>query len=180
MGGTDPAADGNQANNNIEARTTMRLAQYTRNFSYGGTAAIVTSMSLIVGFDTAAMAKATILTGLLVVAIADNLTDSLSIHLYQESERLERRIAFHATLSNFATRLGLSFSFVVLVLLLPPSAAVITSIVWGLSLLSVLTYLIARDHGRSPIREIAKHLLTTMAVILISKAIAYFIVEWVH
>jgi VIT1/CCC1 family predicted Fe2+/Mn2+ transporter len=158
----------------------MRLAQNTRNFSYGGTAAIVTSMSLIVGFDTAAMAKATILTGLLVVAIADNLTDSLSIHLYQESERLESRIAFHATLSNFATRLGLSFSFVVLVLLLPPSAAVITSIVWGLSLLSVLTYLIARDYGRSPIPEIAKHLLTTLAVILISKAIAYFIVAWVH
>ena len=69
-----------------------------RNFSFGATAAIVTSMGLIIGLDAATATKATILSGLLIVAIADNLTDSLSVHIYQESERLEPRVAFHATL----------------------------------------------------------------------------------
>ena len=69
-----------------------------KNFSFGATAAIVTSMGLIIGLDAATATKATILSGLLIVAIADNLTDSLSVHIYQESERLEPRAAFHATL----------------------------------------------------------------------------------
>jgi len=156
----------------------MKLAPSIGNFSYGGTAAVVTSMSLIVGFDAATASKATVLTGLLIVAIADNLTDSLSIHMYQESERIDGGSAFHATLSNFASRLGMSLSFVALVLFLPASAAVVTSIVWGLLLLSALTYLIARHSGRSPVAEIAKHLLTAIAVMLMSKAISYLIVEW--
>jgi hypothetical protein len=47
----------------------------------------------------------TIIAGLLIVGLADNVTDSLSIHIYQESERLEQHAAFRATISNFATRL---------------------------------------------------------------------------
>ena len=84
--------------------------------SFGATAAIVTSMGLIIGFGAAGIARPTIIAGLLVVGLADNLTDSLSIHIYQEAERLEPRAAFHATLGNFATRLLISLSFVVLVL----------------------------------------------------------------
>ncbi|OGA48047.1 MAG: hypothetical protein A3F74_14315 [Betaproteobacteria bacterium RIFCSPLOWO2_12_FULL_62_58] len=63
---------------------------HIRNFSFGAAAAIVTSMGLIIGLDAAAATKAAILSGLLIVAIADNLTDSLSVHMYQEAERLDR------------------------------------------------------------------------------------------
>lgn len=60
-------------------------------FSFGGTAAVVTNMALISGLTTVSAAKTAIVSGLLIVAVADNLTDSLSIHLYQESEHLEPR-----------------------------------------------------------------------------------------
>jgi len=58
-------------------------------FSFGGTAAIVTSMALMAGFDAANAGRATLVSALLIAAVADNLTDSLSVHMYQESERLE-------------------------------------------------------------------------------------------
>jgi VIT1/CCC1 family predicted Fe2+/Mn2+ transporter len=146
-----------------------------RHFSYGGTAAVVTSLGLIVGLDAATAAKATILSGLLIVAIADNLTDSLSIHIYQESERLEARQAFHATLTNFAARLGLSLSFVCLVLLLPMGAAVIASTIWGLLLLTGLTFLVARDRNVPALPEIAKHLVVAGGVMAAGKAIGYLV-----
>jgi hypothetical protein len=95
-----------------------------RNFSFGGAAAIVTSLGLIIGLDAASASRATIVGGLLIVAIADNLTDSLSIHMYQESERLDTRKAFRATLINFATRLSLSLSFVLLMISFPPAHCV--------------------------------------------------------
>jgi VIT1/CCC1 family predicted Fe2+/Mn2+ transporter len=147
-----------------------------RNFSFGGSAAVVTSASLIIGLDAAAASRATIVGGLLIVAIADNLTDSLSMHMYQESERLDARKAFRATLINFATRLSLSLSFVLLVLLLPLRMALIASSIWGLLLLAGLTYLVARDRGQPVIPELLKHITAAVAVLVVSKAIGHLIV----
>jgi VIT1/CCC1 family predicted Fe2+/Mn2+ transporter len=142
-----------------------------RNFSFGATAAIVTSIGLIVGFDAATASKATILSGLLIVAIADNLTDSLSVHIYQESERLEPRQAFHATLFNFVARLGLSLSFVLLMVILPLHVAVLASMLWGLLLLTGLSYLVARARKLPVLREIAKHVAVAAVVMFSSKMI---------
>ena len=85
--------------------------------SFGGTAAIVTSMALIAGLDAAHAGRATMVSALLIAAVADNLTDSLSVHTYQESERLEQREAFVGTLTNFATRFIVCLSFVLIVVL---------------------------------------------------------------
>ena len=82
--------------------------------SYGGTAAIVTGMGLVVAFDAGTTSKATLVSSLLVVAIADNLADSLAIHVYQESENLDPRKAFRSTVANYVTRLVVAGSFVIL------------------------------------------------------------------
>jgi vacuolar iron transporter family protein len=144
-------------------------------FSFGGTAAIVAGVALIVGLDAAALPKAAIVSSLLIVALADNLTDSLSIHVYQESEHLEPRKAFLATITNFTARLLVSLSFVLLVLLLPTRAAVLAALAWGLLLLGLLSWIIARQRRVRPIPEIAKHLAVAALVIFVAEAIG----EWI-
>lgn len=52
--------------------------------SFGAVSAIVTSIGLIIGFGAAGIPRPTIVAGLLIVGLADNLTDSLSMHIYQE------------------------------------------------------------------------------------------------
>jgi hypothetical protein len=52
-----------------------------RRLSYGGAAGIMTSMALINGFAVAAAPKSTIVGSLLIVAVANNTTDSLSMHI---------------------------------------------------------------------------------------------------
>ena len=146
-----------------------------RNYSFGATSAIVTSIGLIIGLDAATAARTTILGGLLIVAIADNLTDSLSVHIYQESERLEPKAAFRTTLINFATRLGLSLSFVLLMIILPLRVAVAASMLWGLVLLTVVSYAVARSRQLPVLREIAKHVAVAAVVMLASKIIGYII-----
>ena len=74
--------------------------------SFGAASAIVTSMGMIIGFGAANISKPTIVAGLFIVGLADNVTDSLSIHIYQESERLEQQAAFRTTIGNFATILS--------------------------------------------------------------------------
>jgi VIT1/CCC1 family predicted Fe2+/Mn2+ transporter len=148
-----------------------------RKFSYGMTSAVVTGMALVAGLDAAGGRRASIVAGLMIFALADNLTDSLSIHVYQEAERLERRAAFHATLTNFATRLALTLSFVLIVLLVPPAAAVPASVAWGVGLLVVLTILLARDLDVPVLPEIGRHLALAFAVIVASKLIGSWVIQ---
>ena len=146
-----------------------------KNFSFGATAGIVTSIGLIIGLDAATATKATIISGLLIVAIADNLTDSLSVHIYQEAERLEPRAAFHAMLINCGVRLGLSLSFVFVVAILPLRVAIVVSILWGLLSLTGLSYVVARARKLPVLREIAKHVAVAAVVMLSSKMIGHII-----
>jgi VIT1/CCC1 family predicted Fe2+/Mn2+ transporter len=145
------------------------------NLSYGGTAAIVTSMGLIVGFDTARASRATLIGSLLLIAVADNLADSLAIHAYQESEHLAARQAFRSTVTNFLTRFLVAGSFVLLALTLPLGRLTPAALVWGLALLGTLTYLVARDRCESPALEVAKHLGVALVVIVVSRAIGTWI-----
>jgi len=142
-----------------------------RRLSFGGPAAIMTSMALIVGLDTAASAKVALIGSLLVIGLADNLTDSLSVHIYQEAERLAHRQALRTTIANYIARLTVTASFVLLVLLLPTGTVSLAAVTWGVFLLSGLSYLLARARQVGPIGEIFKHTGVALGVIVISKAI---------
>lgn len=151
----------------------------TNRISFGGTAAIVTSMALITGLNAVNAGRSIMVSALLIAAIADNLSDSLSVHIYQESECLERREAFLGTMSNFTTRFVVCLSFVLIVMLCSRQVAAVAGIVWGMSLLSALTYLLARERNASVISEIAKHLIVALAVLFVSKGVAQWISKFV-
>ncbi len=151
-----------------------------RRFSFGGTSAIVTSMGLIIGLGAAGAETPTIVSGLLIVGFADNITDSLSIHMYQEAEKLEERIAFRTTVTNFVVRVLAALSFVAIVLALPAADAVIAALFWGCLLLTAITYALARERGVSPFPEIAKHLGVAFLVIVTSRVIGAWISRHVH
>ncbi len=151
-----------------------------RKFSFGGTSATVTSMGLIVGLGAAGADMATIVSGLLIAGFADNLTDSLSIHIYQEAEKLEERTAFRATVTNFVARVLAALSFVAIVLALPAAYARIVVILWGCLLLIAISYALARERGLRPLPEAAKHLGVAFLVIIASQVIGAWIGRHVH
>jgi vacuolar iron transporter family protein len=144
-------------------------------FSMGATSAIVTSMGLIAGLAHGSDAKTSIIAGLLVIAIADNISDSLGIHIYKESEGASRQEIKSSTLGNFISRLILALTFVLIVFLLPPHLAFIISTLWGLVLLTILSYLIARTKKANPWKEVAYHIAIALLVIIGSKLVGNFI-----
>ncbi len=147
--------------------------------SFGATAAIVTSMALIAGLEAANAGKASLVSALLIAAVADNLTDSLSVHMYQESERFEQKDAFVGTLTNFGTRLFVCLSFVLIVALLPKHLAVLWGMAWGMSLLAALTCILARYRRVSVMSEIVKHLSVAVAIIAVSRGVGHWIARHV-
>lgn len=140
-------------------------------FSFGSTSAIITNLALMAGLHSEPNARISIIGGILVIALADNVSDSFGIHIYQESEDIEAHEVWASTILNFISRVLVSLSFVALILLLPFNAAIISSIVWGLLLLAVLSYMIAKNGSGNPYLSILTHVLIAVAVIFLSNLV---------
>ena len=147
---------------------------YQTKFSFGTTSAIITNLSLISGLDTMTHPKLGIIGGILVIALADNISDSLGIHVYQESECITQREVWISTCTNFLARFFVSLTFILFVAILPIHWAVVCSIAWGLSLLGILSYSIAKGEEINPYRALLEHI--TIAIIVIS--LSHFIGQW--
>lgn len=150
---------------------------YETRFSFGATAAIITNLAMVVGLRTGEHAKLSILAAMLVIALADNISDAVGIHIYQESEGIDIKEVWLSTSTNFLTRLLVSLTFIALVLLLPIKTAVVCTVIWGLLLLSVMSYLIAKDKGVNPYLAILEHLSIAIAVITASNFAGKLIIE---
>jgi len=157
-----------------DSKNTVRPTQ-TR-FSFGATSAIITNLGIITGLDTLAHPKLSIISALLVIALADNMSDSFGIHIYQESEHLSKKKVWLSTLTNFFARLFVSSTFIVLIILLPIKFAAACSVCWGLLILTVMTYAIARQRKISPYPAILTHTIIAVLVVAASNFIGAFLI----
>lgn len=144
------------------------------NVSFGSTAAIVTSMGLIAGLSSIDSTKASLIAGLLIIAIADNISDTFGIHIFQESSSDIKPVK-NIVISNFLARLIVSFSFILIVILFSSPLFQIVSVTWGTFILSILSYLIAKVKKTSVIKEIIYHILLALVVIAVSQLLGCFI-----
>ncbi len=142
-------------------------------FSFGTTSAIVTSLAFIVGLSGSS--KLAIIVSLMVFAVADNISDSLGLHIFQESDLKKPKVVSVSTFSNFITRFAVVMIFVLIIALLPIGYAVVISSIYGISLLSVLSYFIAKERKSSPYSAIFWHIAIAVSVI----AISYFLRLWI-
>jgi VIT1/CCC1 family predicted Fe2+/Mn2+ transporter len=132
-------------------------------------------LAFIIGLSKSGNPQLSIVGSLLVIAIADNISDTLGIHIYQESDLKNSEVVRANTFFNFLTRFLVILVFILLVLFLPIEYAIIFSIVWGISLLAFLSYFIAKEQKVNPYMAIFKHVTVAVLVIIISS----FLSEWI-
>jgi len=144
-------------------------------FSFGATSAIVTSLAFIVSLSDNPEPKGAIISTLLVFAVADNVSDSLGIHIFQESDLKVAGTIAASTFSNFLTRLSIISMFVLVVYLLPIGLAVYVSVIIGVAVLTMLSYLIAVERHSSTVSSVATHLVVAILVI----AVSYILRIWI-
>jgi vacuolar iron transporter family protein len=153
------------------------LKGHLTRFSFGSTSAIITNLGLMAGLHSGPHARGSIIGGILIIAFADNISDSFGIHIFSESEKTDKKEVWASTLTNFFSRVIVSLSFIALLVFLPLNAAMITSILWGLFLLAVISYFIAAHDGTDPSSSIAMHLLIAVAVIALSNIAGDFLIN---
>jgi len=145
--------------------------------SFGLTSAIITTLGLMVGLNSSTHSQAIVLGGILMIAIADALSDSLGIHISEESKKTagSDTDVWEATGATFGAKLLFALTFAIPVLLLELELAMIVSVAWGLLALAVLSYYIAKTNKENPAYVIGEHILIAVVVI----AATYMIGDWI-
>jgi vacuolar iron transporter family protein len=140
-------------------------------YSFGATSAIITSLALITSLNINSAAKLGVVGSLLIVALADNISDTLGIHIFQEGESFKKKEVWISTGTNFLTRLLVVAVFVLLVIFFPPSIALFLSILYGFLVLTFISIVIAKKRQTSALKSVLEHLLIATVVIIASKLV---------
>ena len=137
--------------------------------SFGLTSAVITTLGLMVGLQSGTHSKIVVLAGILTIAVADAFSDALGIHVSEEAENIHNtKEIWAATIATFLTKFLFAMTFLVPVLLLPLTLAIVVNLIWGMSILSVLSYVIARSQGKPAWKIVGEHLAIAIVVITIT------------
>lgn len=149
--------------------------------SFGLTSGVITTLGLMTGLHSGTHSRAIVLGGILTIAIADAMSDALGIHVSEESKNSgPANHIWEATFVTFGAKLFVSTTFIIPVLFSPLEQAIVISVAWGLFLLTVLSYFVARAQAIAPWKVIGEHLLIALCVIAMTHAVGDWVKSFVE
>lgn len=147
-----------------------------KGFGFGLTSGIITTLGMIVGLHSSTHSKIVVIGGILVIAVADAFSDAIGIHLSEEFEgKHSTKEIWESTLSTFATKLVFALTFILPVWFLQLFTAIIVSVVWGLCIITIFSFYLAKQQRANPYRIILEHLIIAILVI----ALTHQIGDWI-
>ena len=148
-----------------------------KGLGFGLTSGVITTLGLLVGLNFGTHSKKIVLGGILLIAVADALSDSLGIHMSEESgskETTEKQV-WESTLSTVFFKFLFALTFAIPVLLFTLQIAVIIGVIWGFILLIIFSLYIAKHRKEKPSHVILEHLIIAILVVIIT----YFLGNWI-
>ncbi|MDF0650447.1 MAG: hypothetical protein P0121_03120 [Nitrospira sp.] len=156
-------------------------ASWKTGISFGLTSGVITTLGLMVGLHSGTHSREVVIGGIVTIAIADAMSDALGIHVSEESKNsVSPNHIWEATLATFAAKFVVSASFIIPVIFAPLDRAIVISVVWGLLLLTVLSFFIARAQAVAPWKVIGEHLFIALTVVTITHAVGDWVKSFVR
>ena len=145
---------------------------------FGLTSAVITTLGLIVGLHSFTGSKLLVIGGVLTIAIADAFSDALGIHISEEAETMHTsKEIWESTLATFTAKFLFALTFIVPVLILDLSNAIIVSIAWGMVILTILSHTIAKLQRKNTWSVVAEHLVVALIVVVLAHYVGDLIAE---
>jgi len=141
-----------------------------RGLGFGIISGIITPLGLIIGLNSSTGSKLAIIGGIVVIALADSLSDSLGMHVSEESVPTNSDATiWKTTVSTFFFKFIFAITFIIPFLFLDINSGIVVSIIWGLSLIGIFSYRLGKERGHhSPMSVVLEHLGITVLVLIVS------------
>ncbi|MDI9597668.1 MAG: hypothetical protein QM220_09105 [Atribacterota bacterium] len=137
--------------------------------SFGITSGIITTLGLMVGLYSGTHSRITIIGGILTIAIADSFSDALGIHISEESEGIHTdKEIWQSTISTLLAKFIFTSLFIIPILIFKLTTAIIVSVVLGLSLLSILSFVLSKKQGAKAWNVVLEHIIVAILVIFLT------------
>ncbi len=144
--------------------------------SFGLTSGVITTLGLLVGLAAGTESRLAVIGGVITIALADSMSDALGVHISEESRTDYSKAAlWAATFSTFISKLLVSMTFLVPVLMLELDTAVVVSALWGLFLVCILSAWIAKRNNERMTGPIFEHLFIACVVIVSTHVLGLWI-----
>ena len=154
----------------------MKLS-YVKGLSFGLTSGIITTLGMMVGLHAGTHLRLAVIGGVLTIAIADAFSDALGIHISEESEnKHSQKEVWESTFSTFVAKFVFALTFLIPVLFFDLTTAIWISIGWGLFLLGLISFWMARSQKIPAWKVIGEHWTIMLLVILIT----HYTGEWIN
>ncbi|HME86891.1 MAG TPA: hypothetical protein VKE88_00580 [Candidatus Nanoarchaeia archaeon] len=139
-----------------------------KGLSFGLTSAVITTMGLMLGLNSATSSKLAVVGGVVSLAFADGFSDGVAVHALVEAEGKKGKQVWEAAFSAFLAKFFLPLIFLVPLLFLDLSNAILFSIGIGLILLVGLSFMIAKIQKEKVSSVITEHLTLAITVLIIT------------
>lgn len=155
-----------------------------KGLGFGLTSGIITTLGLIIGLAAGTHSKLAVIGGILTIAFADGFSDALGIHISEESaqkgksNKKDKKKIWESTFSTLFSKIFFALTFLIPVFIFALNTALIISIIWGLFLITLFSYYIAKLQGNKPSSFIIEHFIITVVVIVLSKIIGDLIARF--
>ena len=147
-----------------------------KGLGFGLTSGVITTLGMIVGLNASTHSKIAVIGGIMAIAIADAFSDAVGIHISEESEDMHGpREIWEATFATFVSKLFVALTFVVPILIAELYVAIGMSIVWGLALIIIFSYQMARRQDVEAYKVILEHVAIVVVVIIITHHVGRWI-----
>ncbi len=144
-------------------------ASIRAGFNFGLTSGIITTLGLMVGLHSSTQSDYVVIGGILTIAVADALSDSIGMHFAVESQnRHSKKEIWEATFATMLYKFVFSSLFIIPVVLMELQKAILLSVFIGIYLIFANSLVLARQQDLPPITVIAEHLSLTIAVVIAS------------
>ena len=150
-----------------------------KGFSFGLTSAAITTLGLIMGLNSSTHSVLVVIGGILTIAIADAFSDALGIHISEEAENQHTaKEIWEATIATFVSKFIFALTFIIPFLLFSLHIAIIVSIIYGLSLIAIFSFYIARQQNVQSYKPVLEHLFIAILVIIVTHNVGLWVARF--
>jgi VIT1/CCC1 family predicted Fe2+/Mn2+ transporter len=146
-----------------------------KGISFGITSAVITTLGIIVGIHAGTDLKHGVIVAILVIAFADSLADSCGVYFSEEARGTSFSECLVSSSSTLVGKLLFALSFLVPIIFFDLHPAIIIDIVYGLLVLGIYGFFVAKSKNASVFKTISFHLVLVLIVIAISHLVGTYI-----
>ncbi len=151
-------------------------ASVKKGLSFGLTSGVITTLGMIVGLNASTNSLLAIIGGIVVIALADSMSDAFGIHMIEEiTNAKNQKKVWESTWFTLLFKFIFALTFVIPFLFLNLEKAIITCLIYGLLLIGIFSYYIAESLKINKTKAILEHLGIAIFVIIATHLIGTWI-----